>query len=356
MTSIDDNVSEITKEPSESNVPDWERIPFDVSCSRCGCDLRGLSEPVCPTCRLSIEWSEVAPIEHLTCLHCQYHLYGLSENRCPECGHSFTWEEVLLDYQCKRKPLFEYRWRQTPVRSFFGTWLRALRPKKFWSMLDLHDPPQTKPLLAMNLIAITLQMLILVTSIAIFFLLMEYVLPGVNGTRVTGRITGIGNLITGLFYLMTNSEIYSIIITTSVWVLTSFVSLLVFQQSMKRYKILTIQVFRVWAYSTPFYPITTLIIISLVSYILLIIGFMTDLRIGFVYIGWLIIPTALFCYLYVIRFIQVAYSDYLRMNHGLAVAISSQIMAILLALVILDLLGDRGYGIQIAIQLLDWIN
>ena len=129
MTSLDDNVSEITQEPSESNVPDWERIPFDVLCSRCGCDLRGRSEPVCPTCRLSFEWSDVAPIEQLTCLHCQYHLYGLSENRCPECGNSFTWEEVLTDYHHKRKPLFEYRWRKTPVRSFSAPGFAHCAPK-----------------------------------------------------------------------------------------------------------------------------------------------------------------------------------------------------------------------------------
>ena len=69
--------------------PEWDLVPFDVACARCGHDLRGLSVPKCSGCGLEFDWSEVVPIEHLRCLHCGYHLCGLKENRCPECGQKF---------------------------------------------------------------------------------------------------------------------------------------------------------------------------------------------------------------------------------------------------------------------------
>lgn len=349
MTAIDENVTAISQEPSESNSPDWECIPFDVSCSRCGCDLRGLSEPVCPTCRLIFEWSEVAPIEQLTCLHCQYHLYGLTENRCPECGNAFTWEEVLLDYQHKRKPLFEYRWRKTPVRSFFGTWLRTLRPKKFWSMLDLHDPPQARALGIM-----------VFASILVFYLcevFMEtidtWLWYGISQWRFSRFYNSsmwlwISDFPSAFIDSFTTNEIISDTLSLFLWMATSMVSLLVFQQSMRRYKILTVQIFRVWSYSIPFAPILVSILSYLISYYYTISGEWYPI--------WVDVFGGLFLIVFVIRSLQIAYSKYLRMDHGLGVAISSQIMAVLLALIILDLFGDRGFGIRIAIQFLDWIH
>ena len=89
--------------------PDWAHVPFDVSCARCGQNLRGLQDPVCPACALEFDWSVAVPIENLTCLKCDYHLFGLTGNRCPECGTAFTWADVLEEFHRKRNPLFEYR-------------------------------------------------------------------------------------------------------------------------------------------------------------------------------------------------------------------------------------------------------
>ena len=66
--------------------PNWDLVPFDVGCARCGHDLRSLTEPVCPQCKLEFDWAEAVPIESLVCDQCGYHLYGLSKTRCPECG------------------------------------------------------------------------------------------------------------------------------------------------------------------------------------------------------------------------------------------------------------------------------
>ena len=71
-----------------SSAPDWDHVPFDVGCARCGHDLRGRSDPICPACGLTFDWADAVPIERLTCAHCNYHLYGLQEKRCPECGNA----------------------------------------------------------------------------------------------------------------------------------------------------------------------------------------------------------------------------------------------------------------------------
>ena len=42
--------------------PDWDFVPFDVACARCGHDLRGQSEPKCPACELTFDWSEAVHV------------------------------------------------------------------------------------------------------------------------------------------------------------------------------------------------------------------------------------------------------------------------------------------------------
>ena len=113
---------------SASEAPDWTMVPFDVGCARCGHDLGGLTDPVCPQFELEFDWADAVPIEQLTCAQCGYRLDGLSETRCPECGEPFTWAEALTDYHRRRKPLFEYQWRTRPIRSLLCTWILAIRP------------------------------------------------------------------------------------------------------------------------------------------------------------------------------------------------------------------------------------
>ena len=98
MTSSSDaSVIGSIREPA-SPPPNWDNVPFDVSCARCGHDIRGLTEPMCPACELEFDWAQAVPIEQLTCERCGYHLYGLRDTRCPECGRPFTWEEALTEY------------------------------------------------------------------------------------------------------------------------------------------------------------------------------------------------------------------------------------------------------------------
>ena len=103
MVTATPGISVSAKDGKETTgVPDWDLVPFEVGCARCGRDLRGLAESKCPACDLEFEWSDAVPIDQLTCRHCGYHLYGLRETRCPECGNRFTWERVLDEFRRRK--------------------------------------------------------------------------------------------------------------------------------------------------------------------------------------------------------------------------------------------------------------
>jgi hypothetical protein len=129
--------------------PGWDVLPFELPCSGCGADLAGQQEAQCPECGLEFDWDDVLPADRLRCLHCGYQLSGLTVPRCPECGEPFEWPEVLAAARSRSSDLFENQWR----RSRFGlallrTWLlAAFRPRKLWSLYDVHDPPRVVPLL-----------------------------------------------------------------------------------------------------------------------------------------------------------------------------------------------------------------
>ena len=129
-----------TPDAATSSPPDWDNVPFDVGCARCGHDLRGRTDPTCPACGLEFDWADAVPIKRLTCSKCDYHLYGLRDTRCPECGTPFTWDEALEEYHRRQKPLFEYWWRRRPVRTLLRSYWLSIRPWKLWRRIDIQDP------------------------------------------------------------------------------------------------------------------------------------------------------------------------------------------------------------------------
>lgn len=232
---------------SEVTSPDWNIVPFEVGCARCGQDLRGLSEPKCPACGLEFEWSKAVPIEHLTCRHCHYHLYGLRETRCPECGEPFTWKEVLDDYHRRQKPLFEYRWRDRPIRSLLYTWWLAVRPWRLWRAIDIHDPPRTAPLIIMIGLSAAAVVLAGVVPGTLAWVLYDIL----SRPPWTVRSAMMPSLISQLHYYVAMSfdEAIEFVVTIGYWAIGSFLALLVFQQSMQIYKVRTNHVFRLWVYT-----------------------------------------------------------------------------------------------------------
>lgn len=323
-----------TNDPDVANPtgPNWDLVPFDVPCARCGHDLRGLADPVCPACKLEFDWSVAVPIEQLTCEKCEYHLMGLTETRCPECGTWFTWEKALDAYRRRQKPLFEYRWRERPVRSLIRTWFMALRPKRFWSKLDIHDPPQVRPLVFMA--AITL--FIFAVTLAVCMSIESWLWSARSWSWGGGpRGLLLMDLPNAIVTALRDRELHTVLVSTTVWMILSPVALLVFQQSMRLCKIRTSHLVRVGVYSVPLL-LPGAVLIAYLPSLLEAQGIVS----GFYDID---VFVALIIWTHVTWSIRCAYVHYLRMPHAPAVAIASQAMAILGTFAICALIYDFSY-------------
>ncbi len=339
--------SETSAQKRRGEGPDWDKVPFDVGCARCGQDLRGLSDPVCPRCGLTFNWTDAVPIEELTCLRCGYHLFGLDRTRCPECGTDFTWEEVLAEYRRRAKPWFEYQWRRRPVRSLVRTWRTTLRPQRFWSEMDIHDPPRLRPLIGMIALSLMLSLAIWPLGWALADWLWSWRWSAGNTWR-RAQWGSWGGLIDRWTAVLNDPTVYSTLACAAVWMLTSLGALLIFRQSMRRYKVRTVHVVRVWVYALAMMLWVAMIVPFLPSLITAVWGFPVDP----------FLPT--YCYLflvpYVVWSIHHAYKRYLRMRHSLAVGISSQVIGVLGGLAVCDAFTTRNYTASLLQELADWVG
>ena len=303
-----------------SSPPDWENVPFAVCCARCGHDIHGQFESMCPACGLVFDWADAVPVEKLTCRHCGYHLYGLRDARCPECGTAFTWDDALLRYRASQKLLFEYRLRDAPIRSFVRTWLHALIPGRFWKSMDIHDPPQTRPLLIMVLLGF------------VVILLELAILPGVEAWvwNVPWQRTASGwvqqspklaDLPLNLLKSAGDLNSYLVIRSLVPWLVVSFLSLLLFPQSMRMARVRLVHVLRVWAHAL--LPTVPLVIAA--SFIFSAACALTgtwyrdsvDGICAGIVLGHVLWST------------RCAYKFYLRMPHAIGIALASQLIAVL---------------------------
>ncbi len=308
---------------------------------------------MCPACALAFDWSEAVPIEHLTCAQCGYHLYGLSETRCPECGQAFDWSEVLKRFYRTRLPYFEYRWRDRPVRSFFATWRRVLRPSRFWRKINLHDPPRPLALL----LTVGICVMLFAGTIVLGATLLEvywnirywfYWVPG-RGTPMTLSWFA-GAALQCFLDFMQSDAVWIGTLLFGVWLITSLVSLLIFQQSMRLRRIRTAQVVRVWAYSVSMIPPLFLIFGFAGAFIeALVKGWPSSASI-FVTCGLLVLD------LHVLWSLRCAYRHYLGMPHAGAIAICSQVVAIPGAVVLIDALSPSGVFIKIVYVVGEWMG
>ncbi|HEY8748702.1 MAG TPA: hypothetical protein VIM11_12055 [Tepidisphaeraceae bacterium] len=89
-------------------------------------------------------WPEHAG--EIECPMCGYNLRGLATPRCPECGYSFSWAQ-LLDPTRRRHPyLFEHSQRHR-LQRLFKTLTRNWEPNTFWRTLYPSQTPVTARLL-----------------------------------------------------------------------------------------------------------------------------------------------------------------------------------------------------------------
>lgn len=321
------------------DVPKWDLVLFRVPCARCGTDLHGRTEPVCPDCHLSFDWAIVVPLEQLTCPTCDYHLYGLQKPRCPECGDGFVWENVLRDYRRRLKPLFEYHWRKRPIRSLLYSWRLGLNPRRLWRTIEVHDPPAVDGLLALWLATMA------------FFFVSCWTLSNAGGWVISatekwmaGRTpTGVADLFGWMAYVAKFRPLYSdptwswpagecLYLTAAVaaWSALVFPALLVLRQSMKQCRVKAAHVLRLCVYT----PIPILVApfacfgVALVADIAALRGpprwpmrhFLADAALG-------VIPVVIV--LCVLISTAWGYHRYIRMKHSVGVAIIGHLLAVL---------------------------
>jgi len=328
--------------------PDWSAVPFPVACARCGHDLHGLSEPTCPACALSFRWADAVPIEQLKCMSCGYHLYGLKVPRCPECGKEFTWDEALANYHRQRKPLFEYQWRTKPVRSLFYTWWLALRPKKLWTTMEIHDPVRVRSLLA--------SALVLSAGVALAIWMAFAIQACWVISLVYPRSWQVQRGISFLVFLSDNlwgslESFWLIIIIScyvSSWMLSLLAALLTFQQSMYRLRIRVPHILCVAVYASIPLWVGIVVLGSLFSFWDGPVKYFGVVQRGQIGIG---IPILVVTLYYSLRSVSLAYRDYLHMHHPWAVAISAHAIALLLIFALAIPLDSSGIGLA-ALQLI----
>lgn len=325
----------------QSVAPDWALVPFAVGCARCGEDLRGRTEPVCPACGLAFDWADAVPIEQLTCLSCGYHLMGLTQPRCPECGKGFSWEAVLDDYRRRQKPLFEYRWREEPVRSLVRTWWLACRPWKLWRMVELHDPPRVGPLIALLVIGLVLSVALPLGvayggEVLVAYINTKAVPPWKVRMLVQMNVppNGFPNYINlGIplrsFFWWTDGDRLA---APLIWFGAGFLSLLVLRQSMRLCRVRTVHVLRVMVLAA-----IPLCAFALAYSGVLILGIVLEAVFGtglwYVTRGrewhemWL-------ASLWMVLAVGLGYRHYIRMAHAWWVAIVAQTIAVILVITI----------------------
>ncbi len=328
-----------------SAAPDWALVHFEVGCARCGFNLRGLTEPRCPACRLEFEWADAVPLEQLTCRACGYHLCGLNETRCPECGEAFTWEQALDDHHRKRKPLFEYRWRDEPIRSLVRTWWLAIRPWKLWRVVDLHDPPRVRPLLVFAFSSVLALLAVVITIEAVPEVISEWQFNRLRASRGLPALNLFATLPWRIDYMFRSVFLPGYGRVIGSWGLFSFLALLLFQQSMKKCRVRTAHIFRVWVYT----------VAAIVPWVA-----------GVIFISTALLGTSPFfqnettagTFVWTVGYatlaLQLAYSRYIRMRHSLGVTIASQVIAVLATAIVCLLLTDRPS--DILIELLSWVG
>lgn len=321
-----------------STAPNWDLVHFDTSCARCGHDLRGLEEPKCPACSLEFDWDQAVPLESLTCAECSYHLYGLNETRCPECGQAFTWNGALAAFHRRKYELFEYHWRKKPVRSFLKSWYLGLRSAKLWRHVNIHDKPEIKPLAVMAFASVSFCTVMTPMMLGLF----NWLVASMNYWRMrySWRDLPFDELGSAILKQFANGALYMDLLLLVLWCALSLAALLIFRQSMRRYKVRNAHVFRVWAYAVP-------LALSALPFALFAwltgIWLLEESNLSYLVPSDALPVIALaaaggILVIFPIRSIGNGYKHYLKMDHSVAVAVSSQIIAILATPVLLILI------------------
>jgi hypothetical protein len=295
--------------------------------------LAGTAEP-------TPQWDAV---QHaVECPLCNYNLRGLTQPRCPECGFTFNWSEVLDVTRRKHPWLFEHH----PERnfwSFFRTLLGGLNPRRFWRQLHPAQPANLNRLTAYRWFMKAFAGIpLLITGLWLLMMSMEWPVNEWPRQSMFFHIDPFAgqeaSLISELIKPLLHTRLYIFILFMTLFLLAlpelSTAALLLYASSMRQAKIQKHHVDRCVAYSydVVVWPVAGMLLLGamilffsipitnwqpwLLSWSLLL--FLPGI--------WLLMSIKLAC----------AYRYYLRLRHAvLAVAAGQVIVALVMMVVIL---------------------
>ena len=277
----------------------------------------------------------VAPldVEGVHCPLCGYDLRGLTEPRCPECGYQFVWAE-LLDQKLKTHPYLFEHYPKRNVWSFDRTVRGGLNPVKFWRTLRPQMTPVPGRLLLYWLLCTMMPAVIGILLLGASDLADHYFpQPASLGWGFRGPARpwpplppprpAFVEAIDLVVHFAPALFITSLVILA--WSIATHLSLLIFQQSMAKAKILPIHVSRCVRYSFDVGVWFALMWIAAVVYV------------GFAGNPGLSVPLALVTISLAITpmgRLWAAYRLYLNFDHAFWVVLSSQVIAFLALLTI----------------------
>jgi hypothetical protein len=85
-----------------------------------------------------VDWSTIA--DDVECARCGYNLRGLDRPRCPECGLKFSWEEILNPELRPHPYLYEHHGGHNRFRRLIKTVAHSWIPWRFWRTMRMNHP------------------------------------------------------------------------------------------------------------------------------------------------------------------------------------------------------------------------
>jgi len=309
--------------PHGRGEPNWELIPFAVSCPRCGLDLRGARGTACPICALELDWEALAPIEHLRCPQCAYRLAGLASSRCPECGRSSSWSALIVEHQQGRLGLLECQRRGRSPAAAARAWWIAMSPARLWRRLDIYALPSVRVLLVIAATAACLFAVLTPLCLA----LAAWILPHVARPDRNGRLywQAAGSVGQRTAAAVGDPLVSAVVLGGGTWMVCSLAALLVFAHSMRRYRVRASQVVRVWLYAC----VAVLPVLPVLFVFLCVLDAAAGFPLRF---NMIFAAAAVAVAVRAAWSIHLAYRHYLRMDRSPAVALAAQVVAVLAAI------------------------
>lgn len=197
---------------------------------------RGIPAEVESETRLAVagipDWSRVE--SDVLCPRCAYNLCTLTGSRCPECGLDLDWPAIVTaSARQVHVPLFEYQWRQRPIRSLLQSMVMAVTPWRTWKMIPLTAEPRIGPLIVQPILALVMAIpLTILTTLVVQF--------GIAVLEPGGKLSDVPRNVFWVIYWVGSEFVLQLLTGLSIYFLLSL-----FQQTLSRQNVRSGHLFRI---------------------------------------------------------------------------------------------------------------